>query len=242
MSTSSVPIACTFLVLITSACGSEVERGGSGGSGAAGSSTTLSSTVTMGTGGAPGAGGAQGVGGCEPWEPCTCVPCDEQGGTCLLRCNFGAGYDCYTPGPPAEDEFSCGGFENCSNTEACIDVTQAAGDTCTDHFCVALPDACAFDRTCACIADYIDEPAFAQGPGTCTDVGGEIHVEYPGGAAKPPWDEPWCGGATCAGEETCWACITDGSTTVDTYLCAVTDPGPDGSPSCTRQWGDPPVE
>lgn len=230
-------LALLVLAVVPAACGSSVETVETTSSGAGGahptSATSGASTATSG-----GGHGQTGAGGCQPWEECTCAPCDEQGGTCLLRCNFGAGYECFTPGPPAEDEFSCGGFVNCDGTQACIDVDQAAGDTCIDHFCAVLPDVCAYDRTCACLAPFIDDPIFAQGPGACTDVGGEIHVTYAGGAARPPWDAPWCGPESCAGEEVCWACSTDGDGTVDSYVCSATDPGPDGSPSCTRQWGE----
>jgi hypothetical protein len=215
------------------ACGSSVEDTSSGAGGA--SPTTATSTASSGGGQGQAGGGA---GGCQPWEECTCVPCDEQGGTCLMRCNFGAGYECFAPGPPTANEFSCGGFENCDRTEACIDVEQGGGDSCIDHFCAALPDACADDRTCACLAEFIDDPIFATGPGACTDAGGEIHVTYAGGAPRPPWDEPWCGSETCAGDDVCWACSTDGDASIDTWLCAATDPGPDGSPSCHRQWGE----
>lgn len=219
------------LFTLLTACGSSVEGTGSG----AGGASTSASTAT--SGGGQGEAGA-GAGDCQPWEECTCAPCDEQGGTCLIRCNFGAGYECFAPGPPAEDEFSCGGFENCDRTEACIDVEQGPGDTCIEHFCVALPAACADDATCTCLAPYIDDPPSDAGTvGTCTDEGGEIHVSYSGSARRPPWDDPWCGTATCGEQEVCWACSTDGDATVDTFVCASSDPGPDGDPSCVRQWG-----
>jgi hypothetical protein len=232
MAAMARPTIAALALALLPACGSSVEATSSG---AGGSPTGASTAMSAGAG----EGGAGGGGGCQPWEECTCAPCDEQGGTCLVRCNFGAGYECFAPGPPAEDEFSCGGFVNCDITEACVDVEQAAGDTCIDHFCAVLPDACAHDRTCSCLATYIDDPSFAQGPGACTDDGGEIHVTYAGGAQRPPWDEPWCGAETCEGDEVCWACSTDGDGTVDTHVCAAADPGPDGDPSCTRQWGEP---
>jgi hypothetical protein len=231
------------LIVASAACGSDVEtRDGSGGDGATGSSSEAQVGSTTGGGGAPSSGSAAGGAACQPWEECACVPCDAEGGTCLIRCNFGAGYECFAPGPPAADQFSCGGFVNCANTEACIDVEQGGGDSCIDHFCAALPDPCAYDRSCACLAEYIDRPVSEWGTPTCTDVGGEIHVTFAGSTPKPPWDDPWCGTETCAGEETCWACFTDGDTTVDNYVCATDDPGPDGDPSCTRQWGEPPRE
>lgn len=218
------------LGLLLPACGSDVETDGdpgagggdgTGGSQGDGGSGQVTSQVSGGSGGED----------CDSFDAeCNCREC---GGTCIQACNYDSAWDCYEPPAPAAGERSCGGFENCDASEACIQVTPM-GDGCVDFFCTLLPSDCEAEPTCACVAEFTDEHDFGT---ECTDEGG-LEVLFYGDASDPPWDRPACGVESCGVNESCWTCYTDGSSGEDSgfSVCAVEDPTAFGAQSCIAVW------
>lgn len=209
-------IALAVVALFTVACSSDVTGGTGGGDG-------------EGSGGGASQGGADPS--CDPGDQaCVCDGCE---GVCHQPCNYPS-WSCDMPVEPGADQFACGDFAACDADQACV-ASSPQMDGCSTHTCVDLPGDCVASPSCACIAPYIDDEERMGGPLSCDD--GDGHVEVSGfDVHGTPWDAPWCGDATCAGAESCWACVTDGGTEVDNHLCRETDPSAMAAIMCTRVW------